>query len=122
MIASSLALTLAFMAVSQSQPPALPSTPMSFGAFTATFSDNGTFTIQGDGETFRGTYRKDTTETKDTRGPVGTLTLTATDAAGGCDRPARYDYVVSGGHVTFALVSDECTDRRMILEDRKSVV
>jgi outer membrane protein assembly factor BamB len=101
---------LALALVAPAQAPPLPATPMTFGAFSATFAENGTFTIQGDGETFKGTYRKDTKEAKDT------ITLVSTDAAGGCDKPARYDYTVSGGHVRFAVIADECEFRRMILD------
>ncbi len=119
MLAFLVALAIAFTAAAQ--PPALPSTPMAFGAFAATFAEDGTFTIQGDGEAFKGNYRKDTKEAKDTKAKdtkelVGTITLLTTDAAGGCDKPARYDYAVNGGHVTFAVVSDECEFRRMILD------
>ena len=92
------------------QPPALPSAPLTFGAFTATFSPNGTFAIEGQGwPAFRGTYKKDTTQ-------GSAIELVTPDAAGGCDKPARYAYTVDGGHVTFDLIADDCVPRRMILD------
>src|SRR4029434_4794094 len=33
-----------------------------------------------------------------------------------CPDAARYTAAVNGGHVTFSLVNDACTDRRMILD------
>ena len=103
---------LLFAASAQPEASALPSTPMAFGAFTATFDPNGTFSMQGQGwPAFRGTYKTE----RPNGGQPGTIELLTPDAAGGCDKPARYTYAVKGAHVTFALVSDGCVTRRMIL-------
>src|SRR5690349_20404398 len=97
------------------QPTDLPSTPMAFGAFTATFSPSGTFSLQGEGwPPSTGTW-KDTKDAKDAKG-LGVVELLTPDAAGGCDKPARYAYSVAGSHVTFTLVADDCVPRRMILD------
>jgi outer membrane protein assembly factor BamB len=108
---------LAALASSAAQPaPALPSSPMAFGAFSVTFDANGTFTLQGQGwPTFRGSYKTGRLD-DGKNGSTATIDLTTPDAAGGCDRPGRYTYGVAGGHVTFALVADDCEPRRMILD------
>jgi outer membrane protein assembly factor BamB len=116
-----LALVLPF-ALAARQSPALPSTPLAFGAFTATFGDGGRFALHGEGwPTFKGTYKTGRLEDGQTgkeglgiRG--GTIELLTPDAAGGCDKPGRYRCTVDDGHVAFALVSDDCTPRRMILD------
>jgi len=91
----------------QQQPPAMPSAPMVFGAFTAAFDANGTFTMSGQGwPTFKGSWK----------GAAGAIELLTPDAAGGCDKPARYGYVIAGTRVTFSVIADDCTARRMILD------
>ena len=102
-----LLLALSLSAAQSGVPPALPATPMAFGAFTATFTANGTFTLQGEGwPSFRGTFKTD----------GGGIDLLTPDAAGGCDKPGRYRYTITGGHVAFAVVADDCEPRRMILD------
>src|SRR4029079_19630664 len=94
--------------------PALPSTPMAFGAFQATFGSNGTFSLEGQGwPAFRGTYK---TGRRDDGKPGSTIEIVTPDAAGGCDKPARYGYRTEGSRVIFALVADDCAPRRMILD------
>jgi outer membrane protein assembly factor BamB len=89
----------------------LPSTPMAFGAFTATFNPSGTFSLQGEGwPPFKGTW-KATKDPKSRR-----IELITPEAAGGCDKPATYIYTVDGSRVTFAIVADDCVPRRMILD------
>jgi outer membrane protein assembly factor BamB len=89
------------------KPSALPSAPMAFGAFTATFDPNGTFTLQGQGwPTFNGTWKAQ----------GGSIELYTSTAAGGCDKPGRYTYAIAGTRVTFTVVGDECVARRMILD------
>src|SRR4029453_3982207 len=104
-----------FPSLSPAQPsPPLPSSPMVFGAFTASFDASGTFSLQGRGwPTFKGTYKTGRQE----EGKTGsTIELVTPDAAGGGDKPARYTYAISGTRVTFALVADDCVPRRMILD------
>src|SRR5262245_45335002 len=109
-----IAIAFLFLASAQPAAPALPSAPMAFGAFTATFDANGTFNLQGQGwPTFRGTYK---TGAREDGQPGNAIELLTPDAAGGCDRPARYGYTVKDGHVTFALLADGCVPRRMILD------
>lgn len=105
-------LTLSLAVAQAGSPPALPTAPMAFGVFSATFAANGTFILQGQGwPTFRGTFKTDVNDS--TTGRIEFLTA---DAAGGCDRPGRYGYTVAGAHVVFALVADDCEPRRMILD------
>ena len=106
-----LLLVLLPLALAAQPAPSLPSSPMAFGAFTATFDGNGTFTLQGQGwPAFKGTW-------KDTKDPTERIVeLVTPEAAGGCDKPARYTYTVSGTRVVFALVNDDCVPRRMILD------
>ena len=112
----SLLLAAALAAPAAHQPPPLPSSPMVFGAFTATFDSSGTVTLQGQGwPTFRGTW-KDTKETKDTKEPVRIVELIMTGGPAGCDKPARYGYTVAGTRVTFTVVADACVPRRMVLD------
>lgn len=95
------------------QAPAIPSAPMTFGAFSATFGGNGTFSLMGQGwPAFNGTFKTG----RPADGKTGTIELLTPGAAGGCDKPARYSYVVDGVHVTFAVVADDCEARRMILD------
>lgn len=87
----------------------LPSTPLHFGVFTATFASDGTFTLEGQGwPTFRGTWKADGTAIE---------ILTPGLKAPRCDGPGRYElYHVAAGGVTLHLVEDACTPRRMILD------
>jgi outer membrane protein assembly factor BamB len=116
--------SLALAGAPAAQAPALPSTPMSFGAFTATFGPGGVFALEGQGwPAFKGTYKTGRQEDGKTgrpedrkSGSSGTIELLTTGAAGGCDKPARYSYTVDGQHVTLDVVADECVPRRMILD------
>ena len=46
----------------------------------------------------------------------GEIVLRLVDAPAGCAGAARYTVALDGRHVTFALVSDGCVERRMILD------
>ena len=89
--------------------PAMPSEPLKFGGFSARFGRDGAFAIEGPGwPPFKGTWKRDGAEVE---------LLSGGDAAGGCDKAARYRVTVNtANHVTFDLVSDACTPRRMILD------
>jgi outer membrane protein assembly factor BamB len=103
-------LTVSVLAARGQEPTAsLPATPLYFGAFTATFAPDGTFTLEGQGwPTFRGTWKADGTTIE---------ILTPGVKAPGCDGPGRYElYQVAAGGVSFHLVEDACTPRRMILD------
>ncbi len=101
-------LTLASAALLARQPAIdLPSAPLQFGFFTARFAADGRFTLEGQGwPTFQGTWKAD--------GAV--LTLVSAPADDGCGGPGRYRVTVQGTRVAFAVVADECTPRRMILD------
>ena len=86
---------------------AIPAVPMTFGAFTATFSPGGAFALEGQGwPALKGTWNVagDTVEVVTPGGPK--------DCAG----PGRYTFKVDGPRVTFALQSDACELRRMVLD------
>src|SRR5262245_21234114 len=105
-----IAALLAAFAVATGQPSALPSTPMVFGVFTATFNADGTFAVQGQGwPAFKGTWKA----------ANGRVELSTPDAAGGCSTPATYAFTVDGTRVTLELVGEDCAVRRLIL-DRSS--
>lgn len=85
----------------------LPAEPLKFGAFTLRFDAGGTFTLQGQGwPALNGAWKGEGSE----------VSLTMSGGPGGCDGPGRYRYKVEGTRVTFALLSDECRVRRMILD------
>ncbi|HYV06153.1 MAG TPA: PQQ-binding-like beta-propeller repeat protein [Blastocatellia bacterium] len=85
----------------------IPSSAMKFGAFVAKFDPVGTFTLEGTGwPRMAGNWK--------TKGDE--IEMSMTGAPKGCDGPARYRVRVDGNHVSFALVSDECTVRKMILD------
>jgi outer membrane protein assembly factor BamB len=85
----------------------IPTGKLAFGAFTAQFGADGTFTIAGQGwPTLTGTWKAD--------GPRVELVLTKPPS--GCAEPATYTVSRSGRHVTFSMEKDSCQPRRMILD------
>lgn len=104
------ALTLVpYQIVSGGQPAAspLPSAPLSFGAFTARFVPDGTFSLEGQGwPPFKGSWKAD----------GGQIELLTPKGGEGCDGPGRYRFRVDDRRLTFDLVSDGCEPRRMILD------
>jgi len=96
------------VAAQQTAPP-IPSEPLVFGGFNASFGADRTFTLQGEGwSPFKGTWQID----------AGVIELIAPGMRN-CDGPGRYRVRVDGRHVSFDLVSDACEPRKMIL-DRSS--
>jgi outer membrane protein assembly factor BamB len=86
--------------------PNLPSTPLTFGFFTARFSADGTFTLEGEGwPAFIGTWTRDGAEIQ-----------LSTPGVRDCGGPGRYRISVDASLVRFDLVTDGCTPRRMILD------
>ena len=84
----------------------IPSTPLTYGFFTAQFAADGAFTLEGDGwPAFTGTWKAD----------AGVLDV-ATPGVAKCETPGRYRFRVEGGRINFDVVNDECTPRRMILD------
>jgi outer membrane protein assembly factor BamB len=89
------------------QGAAVPDGPLTFGVFSAEFRRDGTFSLAGEGwGAMRGRWSAD----------AGEMTLALEDAPTGCDQPGRYRFTVAGTRLTFALVADACTPRRMILD------
>ena len=81
--------------------------PLRFGFFTLQFAADGTFALEGQGwPPFKGTWTVEGSE----------IALRTSGVDKGCEAPGRYRFGVQGRHVTFALVSDDCTPRRMILD------
>jgi len=113
MRASILAVVFAFTVVADSgvaarqAPMSIPETPLAFGAFSAQFRPDGTFSLSGEGwPSMRGTWALDGSQ----------IVLRLADAPGECASAARYTVTLDGRHVAFALVTDTCTERRMILD------
>lgn len=85
----------------------LPSGPLKFGGFAASFSADGSFHLEGSGwPTMNGTWKLQN----------GEITLLLPDKPPeGCDGLGRYRVRVTDQHPTFDVVSDDCVPRRMIL-------
>lgn len=85
----------------------LPSHPLRFGVFTVRFEAGGTFTLEGDGwPTLKGSWK--------TKGDE--IELSTLGGPAGCESAGRYRLQSDGGRVSFNLVADDCTPRRMILD------
>jgi outer membrane protein assembly factor BamB len=86
---------------------AIPSHPLTFGVFQVRFDPNGTFTLEGRG------WPKLTGSWK---GEGSQMEISTNGGPGGCDGPGRYKFDTDGKHLKFALVSDECKLRQMLLD------
>ena len=85
----------------------LPSTPLHYSSFVATFASDGAFRLQGQGwPTFTGTWTAQ----------QGEVTLVTSGGPENCAGHGRYRFVMVGTRVTFSVVTDDCTPRRMILD------
>jgi outer membrane protein assembly factor BamB len=85
----------------------LPSEPLKFGVFVAQFDPGGTFKLQGDRwPTVEGNWKTTGSE----------IELTKPGATGGCGGPGRYIVRTEGKHIGFAVISDDCQLRRMIID------
>jgi outer membrane protein assembly factor BamB len=92
------------------QAPAIPSTPLHYRVFTATFGTDGSFGLEGQGwPAFKGTWKAERDE----------VVLETPVAPQGCEAPARYRVARSGSELTLAVVTDDCRPRRMILHDSR---
>ena len=90
----------------QQESGALPASSLRYGAFTARFAADSTFTLEGQGwPTFKGTWTR--------AGDV--VTLTTTGGPPPCAAAGRYRVNTGGGVLSLALVADDCVPRRMIL-------
>ena len=85
----------------------VPSSSLKFGAFVAKFDSGGTFTLEGAGwPRLTGNWKSKGDE----------IELSTTGGPKGCDGSGRYRIRVDGNHLSFDLISDECTPRRMIID------
>jgi len=85
----------------------IPSSPLKFGVFVARFDPAGTFKLEGDRwPTMNGNWKISGDE----------IEMSMSGGPKGCDGPARYKLQTDGKHITFDLISDDCTPRRMILD------
>ncbi len=89
---------------------ALPAGPLVLRDFTLRFDPSGTFALSGEGwPAMNGTWTVAGSE----------VTVQMATGPDGCTGPGRYTYAVKGAAVTFAVIADDCEQRRMIL-DRNS--
>ncbi|HXU39684.1 MAG TPA: PQQ-binding-like beta-propeller repeat protein [Blastocatellia bacterium] len=87
----------------------VPSYSMKFGAFVAKFDPGGSFTLEGQGwPQLAGNWKS--------KGDEIELTLTTPGGPKGCEGPGRYRIRLDGNHLSFDLISDECTPRKMIID------
>lgn len=98
-------LAAATAAWQQSSP--LPAGPLAFGVFTAEFRPDGTFVLSGQGwPALDGTWKWEGARVE----------LATAKPSRDCGAPGRYHVATAGTHVTFTVVEDACTPRRMILD------
>jgi len=99
---------LVFCLTSQAQStnPQLTAGSMKFGAFASRFDANGTFTLNGTGWPAMGGNWKSTGDE---------IEVTTANAPKSCEGAGRYRVIVEGKRVSFEVVEDTCTPRRMIL-------
>ncbi len=85
----------------------LPTTLMKFGAFSARFNSDGSFTLDGTGwPPFGGTWKLQGEE----------IEIVTAKPPKGCDGAGRYRLRKEGAKISFNLVSDECQPRRMVID------
>jgi outer membrane protein assembly factor BamB len=86
----------------------LPSTPLKFGVFAASFGHDGAFKLEGDRwPTLNGNWKLKGDE----------IELVTSKAPKGCEGPGRYRVRIDGKRVGFELIADDCAPRRMILNN-----
>ncbi len=102
-------ITVAVAAASAQQPtPAIPSTPLRYGAFTLKLSPDGAFALNGQGwPPFKGTWKAEQDE----------LTISTAGGPQSCGTVGRYRVRVEGTRLLLTVVADDCVPRRMILHD-----
>src|SRR5271163_3609150 len=92
----------------QSRSVQLPTGPLKFGEFAASFNADGSFHLEGFGwPTMNGTWKLQGDE----------ITLMLPDKRPkGCDVPGKYRVRMQEQHPAFDVISDDCVPRRMILD------
>src|SRR5574339_817252 len=77
----------------------LPAGPLAFGAFTAQFRPDGTFSMEGQGwPAMSGTWTVNGSR----------IELALSQPLRGCEAAGSYEFRVSGNRVTFEVVTDSC--------------
>lgn len=85
----------------------IPSSPLKFGVFTAQFNADNTFSLEGYGwPSMKGNWKIKGDE----------IELMMSNVPNNCTGAGRYRIHRDGAHISFDLVADECTPRRMILD------
>src|SRR5260370_18478245 len=85
----------------------VPSPQLTFGVFVGQFDPDGTFKLQGSGwPAMKGNWKIKGDE----------IDLAMAGGPEGCNGPGRFRIRVDGSHLSFDVISDECTVRRMILD------
>ena len=93
-------------AIAQQAPSPIPSTPLTYGFFTARFGADGALTIAGTGRpALNGTWKLQ-----------GDEIAVVTGGPKECAEPGRYRFKIDGPHVSLTVVADPCEPRRMILD------
>jgi len=88
--------------------PSIPSYPLKFGVFVASFDPAGTFTLEGAGwPKLNGTWKNL---------DANQVELAMSGGPGGCDVPGKYRFNSDGSRVSFDVVADECMPRRIIVD------
>ena len=86
----------------------IPTYPLKFGVFVASFDPAGTFTLEGAGwPKLNGTWKNL---------EANQVELAMSGGPGGCDVPGKYRFNSDGNHVSFDVVADECMPRRIIVD------
>jgi outer membrane protein assembly factor BamB len=89
------------------QAVSIPDIPLTFGAFTAQFRADGTFSLSEKGEQpLRGRWSVET----------GEIVLSIDAPPQLCAGPGRYRVAADGTRLTFTLVADGCQLRRMVFD------
>jgi hypothetical protein len=92
------------------QQAAIPSTPLQYRVFTATFAADGTFSLQGQGwPAVMGTWAVEGDE----------VVLRPAGGPPECTAEGRYRVGRVGAELTLEAVADDCPPRRMILHDSR---
>lgn len=93
-------------ALAQEAQPSLPSTPVTYGFFSAQFGGDGAFTLKGSGwPALSGTWKA-----------AGEEIAIVTDGPKECAEAGRYGFRMNGTHLVLTVVADPCQVRRMILD------
>jgi outer membrane protein assembly factor BamB len=93
--------------VAQKTTVQVPTGRLTFGMFTGSFNSDGTFSLEGkDWPSLRGIWKTSGSQ----------IELLASEARGGCQAPGRYRFRLDGTHLSFDAVSDDCAERKIVLD------